>query len=115
MINPRCDMCFKELNDYGGLVFSPPDKKGMVKKKHICQVCYDQLTDFINEKADETSHTLTATKSKEVQNYYKQIENGELAIPKNIPKHIVDGIEKATNCLELKRKELGRQKKKVKK
>lgn len=41
-IKPKCDMCRKELNDYGALLFSPPNKN-IVKKFHICKNCYQKL------------------------------------------------------------------------
>jgi len=42
-IKPICDFCKKELEDFGGLVFSPPNSKQEVKKLHICQKCYKEL------------------------------------------------------------------------
>ncbi len=42
-IKPVCDKCVSELKDFGGLIFSPPDKKGKVKKWHICKACYKEL------------------------------------------------------------------------
>ncbi len=43
MIRPVCDFCKKELTDFGGLLFSPPDKKSVVKKLHVCKPCYKNL------------------------------------------------------------------------
>jgi len=40
MISPKCDICKEELNEYGALMFSPPDEEGNVKKFHICKNCY---------------------------------------------------------------------------
>ena len=42
-IKPKCDACKNELEDYGALLFSPPDKKNLAKKWHICQDCYKKL------------------------------------------------------------------------
>lgn len=42
-ITPRCDMCEKELIDFGALLFSPPDPTNIVKKYHICKPCYADL------------------------------------------------------------------------
>lgn len=39
-ISPICEMCGKEINEFGALVFSPPDKNNTVKKHHICKDCY---------------------------------------------------------------------------
>ena len=43
MIKPKCDICKKELNDLGALLFSPPNQEGKVDKKHICKECYEKL------------------------------------------------------------------------
>ncbi|MBS3085967.1 hypothetical protein J4225_04775 [Candidatus Pacearchaeota archaeon] len=43
MIKPKCNICKKELNDFGALLFSPPDNKNKVDKKHICKECYNKL------------------------------------------------------------------------
>jgi hypothetical protein len=40
MIRPVCDVCKKELEGFGGILLSPPDKHGSVKKFHICAECY---------------------------------------------------------------------------
>ena len=40
-IKPVCDKCKKELTTFGGILFSPPNEKGMVRKWHICKPCYD--------------------------------------------------------------------------
>ncbi len=42
-IKPLCDVCKKELTDYGAILLSPPDKKSMVKKYHICKSCYKDI------------------------------------------------------------------------
>jgi hypothetical protein len=42
-IKPKCDMCKKELTDYGAILLSPPNKKSEVKKYHICKVCYKTI------------------------------------------------------------------------
>ena len=42
-INPICDMCKKELDDFGALLLSPPDQSGMVRKFHICKSCYKKM------------------------------------------------------------------------
>ena len=43
MIKPICDMCKKELDDFGALLFSPPERDGKVEKKHICKKCYENI------------------------------------------------------------------------
>jgi hypothetical protein len=43
-IKPICDKCKHELTDFGGILLSPPDEKGMVKKWHLCDGCYEEIT-----------------------------------------------------------------------
>jgi hypothetical protein len=43
-IKPVCDKCKQELIDFGGILLSPPDKDGMVKKWHLCNGCYIEIT-----------------------------------------------------------------------
>jgi hypothetical protein len=47
MIMPMCDFCGKELVDFGGILFSPPEG-GLVKKFHVCRECYVGLVKNIN-------------------------------------------------------------------
>ncbi|MCH7850537.1 MAG: hypothetical protein IH845_02735 [Nanoarchaeota archaeon] len=47
MINPKCDICLKELEDFGGLLFSPPDIEGKVIKNHLCGECYNKLIGYL--------------------------------------------------------------------
>lgn len=50
-IQPICDFCHKELEDFGGLVFSPPkkghniheEKEQHVDKLHVCRTCYEGM------------------------------------------------------------------------
>ena len=42
-IKPRCDKCKKELNEFGAIMFSPPDNENNVKKFHICNECYNKI------------------------------------------------------------------------
>jgi len=42
-IKPKCDFCKEELNEFGGILLSPPDKKSMVKKYHICKKCFKNI------------------------------------------------------------------------
>jgi hypothetical protein len=46
-IKPICDKCGAELTDFGGILLSPPNQKGEVKKLHLCVGCYQTvITDF---------------------------------------------------------------------
>jgi len=42
-IKPKCNICKEELQDYGAILFSPPDKKSTVKKYHICLKCFKKI------------------------------------------------------------------------
>ena len=42
-IKPVCDKCKKELTQFGGILFSPPNERGMVKKWHVCKGCYEEM------------------------------------------------------------------------
>lgn len=41
-IKPICDKCKKELDDFGALLFSPPENNN-VHKFHICKTCYEEI------------------------------------------------------------------------
>jgi hypothetical protein len=40
-IKLSCDKCKKELADFGGILFSPPDENNRVKKFHLCSTWLD--------------------------------------------------------------------------
>jgi hypothetical protein len=42
-IKPKCNLCKKELKEFGGILLSPPDAKSKVIKYHICVNCYKAL------------------------------------------------------------------------
>jgi hypothetical protein len=42
-IKPVCDRCGSELGEFGGLLFSPPGGKNVVKKYHICKTCFKTM------------------------------------------------------------------------
>ena len=42
-INPKCDKCKNELDDFGGILLSPPDENDMVRKYHLCKKCYVEI------------------------------------------------------------------------
>jgi len=47
MIKPICDRCGKELEEFGALLFSPPDEDDKVIKYHLCKKCFNALaSDF---------------------------------------------------------------------
>ncbi len=46
-IEPICDKCKNTLNDYGGILLSPPDTENKVVKYHLCKRCYKAIVDFV--------------------------------------------------------------------
>lgn len=49
MISPKCDMCGKELIEFGAILLGPPDRDNKVIKEHICKRCYLILCRFMGE------------------------------------------------------------------
>lgn len=43
MINPKCEKCGKELQEFGAILLSPPNISNMVVKYHICRDCYEKI------------------------------------------------------------------------
>ena len=48
-IKPICDSCGTELEEFGAILFSPPNSKSEVKKFHICKKCYNELVQNFKE------------------------------------------------------------------
>ncbi|MCX6801334.1 MAG: hypothetical protein NTZ73_04045 [Candidatus Diapherotrites archaeon] len=42
-IKPKCDKCGKELTEFGGILFGPPNRNSKVKKHHLCRKCYKKI------------------------------------------------------------------------
>ena len=42
-IKPTCDKCKKELEEFGALLFSPPNENNKTRKFHICKDCYEEI------------------------------------------------------------------------
>ena len=42
-INPICDKCGLELEEFGAILLSPPDADQKVRKIHLCKKCYKQI------------------------------------------------------------------------
>ena len=47
-IKPICDGCKKELNEFGAILLSPPNKNNEVKKFHLCKDCYKKIINSFN-------------------------------------------------------------------
>jgi hypothetical protein len=46
-IQPKCDKCQQELQDFGGILLSPPDGESKVIKYHLCKDCYKEIEDTL--------------------------------------------------------------------
>lgn len=46
-INPRCDKCKIELDEFGGILLSPPDSENKVIKFHLCKRCYEEIAKLL--------------------------------------------------------------------
>ena len=46
VIKPICDKCRNELDDFGGILFGPPDKDSKVEKFHLCKNCYGEIISY---------------------------------------------------------------------
>jgi hypothetical protein len=45
MIAPRCNSCAADLDEFGGILLSPPDRDGKCKKFHLCTECYVEIAE----------------------------------------------------------------------
>ncbi len=48
-ITPNCDVCGKELDEYGAILFGPPSNNKS-EKFHICKNCYTHLINLLRIK-----------------------------------------------------------------
>jgi hypothetical protein len=56
MIDPKCDVCGKELMEPGAILYGPPEDISKIegvermysRKEHICQRCYRDLRNIID-------------------------------------------------------------------
>lgn len=57
MLEIRCDICRKELQQPGALIFSPPTSDGwLVEKYHLCADCWLEVAGLLNrQKIDDGS------------------------------------------------------------
>ncbi len=49
-IKPICDICKKELEEFGAILLGPPDKWNKVEKFHLCIECYKPIRNKIDNK-----------------------------------------------------------------
>ena len=52
-IEPKCDKCKKELDEFGAILLGPPDQNGLVNKFHLCKSCYYELITEIKNNMKE--------------------------------------------------------------
>lgn len=58
MINPNCDRCHRELQDFGALAFSPPETQSdgscgrEVEKYHLCANCWEEFKRWVEKSED---------------------------------------------------------------
>ncbi len=52
-ITPNCDNCGEELKEFGGLLFSPPNKENKVEKFHLCVNCYEKIQEALEKTVNE--------------------------------------------------------------
>jgi hypothetical protein len=50
MIKPTCDKCKKELEEFGGILLSPPDNDRKVTKYHLCKNCCREIENLLDTK-----------------------------------------------------------------
>ncbi len=48
MIDVCCAICQWQMQEPGGLLFSPPQKEMMVYKTHVCVKCWPLIVNFID-------------------------------------------------------------------
>ena len=48
-IKPICDKCRQELVDFGAILLSPPDTENNVKKYHLCQDCFTNIVNDLQQ------------------------------------------------------------------
>jgi hypothetical protein len=92
-IQPICDFCHKELEDFGGLVFSPPEQQTLdtnqsVEKLHICKTCYGSMKSmFMKAPKDDMTDTSKKTHQPIKLGVYKHSKKGELCRVIGLAKH----------------------------
>ena len=47
MLKIKCDICGREIEKKGAILFSPPDKRELCKKTHICTECYREVMKYL--------------------------------------------------------------------
>jgi hypothetical protein len=108
-IRPICDFCHKELDDFGGLIFSPPEKghdenktdDQNVQKLHVCKTCYDGMVSIFMKKNLVSGQVLDPEEeAKKKANLLAEIKPGIYKHSKKGTLYRVIGIAKHSETLE---------------
>lgn len=109
-IRPICDFCHKELEDFGGLIFSPPEKgheetktgdEQNVQKLHVCKTCYDGMVSVFMKKDLPAGQTLDPEEeAKRKKNLVAEIRPGVYKHSKKGNLYRVIGVGKHSETLE---------------
>ena len=46
-LQPTCEKCGQELNEFGAILLGPPNENSEVLKLHLCQLCYTDILEDI--------------------------------------------------------------------
>jgi hypothetical protein len=56
MLELKCDLCDRQLQEPGALVFSPPTQEAwLVEKYHICADCWPAIDALLNGEPGEST------------------------------------------------------------
>lgn len=111
-ISPICDFCKKELTDFGGLVFSPPENaeagNSQVEKLHVCKTCYQGMRSmFMKDAEGVISVTDSNMRTGDEIQEHKKYEEMARSIKPGLYKHSktgnmyrVIGVGKHTETIE---------------
>jgi hypothetical protein len=54
MLELRCDVCQRELQEPGALVFSPPTTEAwIVEKYHVCTICWPKIRGLLKDEEED--------------------------------------------------------------
>lgn len=107
-IQPICDFCHKELEDFGGLLFSPPSaghdenktENQNVQKLHVCKLCYAGMVDMFMKRDDSAEVLSPEEKAKKREALVAEIKPGIYKHSKKGNLYRVIGVAKHSESLE---------------
>lgn len=65
----QCFMCDTELDEPGGLLFSPPTPRGRTTKRHLCVGCWKILEWYFKRVKDEALRRLKEDEGSKVDTH----------------------------------------------